>query len=209
MSDHDHEENEEYQHTHRWSLLKDQDFYEQGDLISRYFLLSAAFFECPHTDSPLVDTVESVAFSYLSETPFSGPGHRMVRAVILELTQTIANHAFVAGMRFALDGHRLDGGDKFMSGELSEQPEEHAWNDERAEETRKWRELQRKANYIPKVQQEIPDDLRAALEKLTGQKIPDGMQIMNAPDGGFAFGVPVMRGSAENDENSDNPTGYL
>lgn len=192
-------------HVHRVSLIKDRDFYEQGDLIARYYNLAALASDCPHTDSPIVDTIETVAFTYLDNTPMMG--HPMVRSIFMELMQAIGNTSFVAGMRFALDGHRLDS-ERFMSGEIGDQPEDLAWTEERGEAVHEWRENVRKRYYRPKPTQEIPSELRAALEKFTGQKLPEGVQIVNSSEG-LALGIPLMRSSAENEADDFRPGTYL
>lgn len=188
-------------HVHRWSLLKDREFYEQGDLIARYYNLGAMAADCPHTDSPVVDTIETVAYSYWSAAPL--PNSPLLRTVVMELMQAIGNASFVAGMRFALDGHRLDS-DKFMSGELKDQPEDHHWDNVREEAIHEWRENVRKTHYLPK--QEIPSDLRAALEKFTGQKLPDGVRVIDTGDGSIGLGIP-LQAMGQHDEEKEAPPG--
>ena len=187
---------DEAPHVHRWSFLKDRDFYEQGDLIARYFNLASRASDCPHTDSPIVDTIETVAYVYWNATPL--PNNPMLRTVFMEMLQAMGNSAFVAGMRFALDGNRLDS-TKFMDGDVNDQPEDMGWDDDRAEAVHEWRENVRKKFYVPE-KQELPAELKAALEKFMGQKIPDGARVVDTGDGSFGLGIPVMRQSEDNDE---------
>jgi hypothetical protein len=188
-------------HVHRWSLLKDREFYEQGDLIARYYNLGSRAADCPHTDSPIVDTIETVAYSYYEMCPL--PNSPALRGVVMELMQAIGNCSFAAGMRFALDGNRLDS-EKFMSGELTDQPEDHAWNKERSEAIHEWRENVRNEHYRPKEQ--IPSDLKAALEKFMGTKLPDGVRVVDTGDGGFGLGIP-LQGLGGHDDSTEAPPG--
>lgn len=202
-------EEEEFEHVHRWSLLKDREFYELGDLISRYFVGVQGNNDCPHTDSPLVDSVETIAAVLWRAA--SLPDHPGLRAVFMEMMQAVGLLTFSAGMRFAADGHELDGTQKFMTCEVPEQDKEHAWGgDALAEGIREWRENRIQESYNQTPAPEMTDEQRKMLEELTGQKIPKGARVLfGGPEGSVAIGVPRQNNGGGMQPLGDNPTGYL
>lgn len=184
------EDDEEIEHIHRWSLIKDREFYELSDLVTRYLTGMYGRADCPHTDSPLVDAVETLAYLFWQAAPPPVREHPMMRSLVMELMQQIGTVSFCAGIRFQHDGHKLDGSNRFMEREVIDQPESHRWNDSRAENVREWREDMRENHYRPDPANDLTDEQRAVLEQMTGQKIPKGARVLFGDAGGFSIGVP-------------------
>lgn len=163
-------EDESDKHIHRWSLLKDREFYELSDLITRYFAAAnnTDSTDCTHTDSPLVDAVDTLACIYWQAAPI--PDHPLMRSIFIEVMKSIGLNTFYAGMQFVKDGRTLDNN---PSSEVREQSEEAKWSEEHASQVREWREGLRRDHYLP--EPEISEEDRAVLERVMGGKVPKGL----------------------------------
>lgn len=177
-------------HIHRWSLLKNPEFYAMGELINRHLFGVHPISDCPHVDSPLVDSVETLAYVIVRESGI--PDHPILRQQMMQMLQTMGNTAFTAGIRFGRDGHRLDN-DKISDAEIPEIPPDGAFNDERDDNLSTWRESVREAFYRPA-------DKAAKLAKLI-EKLQSGE--VTVIGGGNSNTIGIMM---SNHDDSD-PTG--
>ncbi|MFE9742930.1 hypothetical protein [Streptomyces sp. NPDC006477] len=169
-------QSQEEEHSHRWSLLKDKEFYELGDMISRYLEGVNGAGDCPHVDSPLVDSIETMAYVIYNASPL--PNDPVARQIVMRMLEHIGLVAFNAGVRFERDGNRLDT-ENFMDGEIRPQHETMKWDEDRAKALRDWRENMRSQFYRPE-ESGMPAALRRLLEGLLGESISPGDQLMVA-----------------------------
>lgn len=188
------EEKEDRPHVHRVSLIKDREFYEISDLVTRYMMASQGGADCPHTDSPFSEAFENVAMAYYSTTPL--PEHPLLMSNVLHLLETIAGVAFAAGVRWGHDGHVMDS-ERFSMYPVGDQHENHVWSEKSASVVNKWREGIRDRYYRPK--KTMNEEMKRALATLLGREPDDDdsdFMIVSASQLA-AMGIEVPQGDGK------------